>query len=202
MAFAPRTIAAIICAALFGSLSISVANAEQIRIVALGDSNFGAPGVSRDQAYPAQLERALRARGIDATVVNAGVNGDTTDGVLARMDSDVPQGTDVVLVSIGINDIVVHHASPASVQAHVAQIVGHLRGRGIEVVLLPTGKAFQGSIGSVGKYHVEATSPEQTGPAPGSTMWHLKPEGYAMVVARTLPQVVAAVERARKHHKS
>src|SRR5581483_10440291 len=107
-------------------LACSAAQADPVRIVALGDSNYGAPGVSRDQAYPAQLEAALRARGVDASVTNAGINGDTSSGVLARLDSAVPSGTDVVLLSVGVNDVKLHGASQGSVNANVAQIVSRL----------------------------------------------------------------------------
>jgi acyl-CoA thioesterase-1 len=162
-----------------GLFACSNAYASQT-IVCIGDSNFGAPGVSRSEAYPAQLEAALRAKGLDVTVTNSGKNGDTTQGVMARMDSDVPNGTALAIVSVGIND-----GDPAGARARVDQIAQHLRSRGIKVIVLPTGKEFQGSIGGDPKYHVEPS------PAPH---WHLTAAGYAIVVARTLPQVVAALK--------
>jgi acyl-CoA thioesterase I len=64
----------------------------QVRIVAVGDSEIRGYGVPESQAYPAQLEAALRARGHQVTATNQGVNGDTTRGVLARLDSAVPPG--------------------------------------------------------------------------------------------------------------
>jgi acyl-CoA thioesterase I len=69
----------------------------EVRIVALGDSGIRGKGVPENQAYPAQLEVALRARGHQVTVTNQGVNGDTTTGVLARLDSAVPPGTNIVV---------------------------------------------------------------------------------------------------------
>ena len=54
----------------------SVANAaDATEIVALGASNTYGMGVERDEAYPARLQRLLRAKGIQANVANAGVNG-------------------------------------------------------------------------------------------------------------------------------
>ena len=55
-------------------------------IVALGASNTYGKGVARNQAYPAQLEAILRAKGANVRVVNAGINGDTTEGMLQRLD--------------------------------------------------------------------------------------------------------------------
>jgi acyl-CoA thioesterase-1 len=180
-----------------GIFIYSGANASQT-IVCIGDSNFGAPGVSRSEAYPAQLEAALRAKGLDVTVINAGKNGDTTQGVISRMDSDVPNGTSLAIVSVGINDVVLNHDSTGAATARVDQIAQHLKSRGIKVIVLPTGKDFQGSIAGDPKYHVEANGQTDVhGPAPGTTKWHLTGPGYAIVVARTLPQVVAALKSAK-----
>jgi acyl-CoA thioesterase-1 len=180
-----------------GVFACSPALASQT-IVCLGDSNFGAPGVSRSEAYPAQLEAALRAKGLDVTVTNAGKNGDTTHGVMARMDSDVPNGTALAIISVGVNDVVRDHDSAAAANARVDQIAQHLKSRGIKVMVLPTGKDFQGSIANDPKYHVEANGQTDVhGPAPGTTKWHLTGPGYAIVVARTLPQVMAALKGAK-----
>ena len=62
-------------------------------MVALGASNTYGKGVARNQAFPAQLEAILRAKGLNVRVINAGINGDTTEGMLQRMDGAVPNGT-------------------------------------------------------------------------------------------------------------
>lgn len=59
---------------------------EEVTILALGDSLFAGYGLDPGQSYPARLEAALRARGINARIVNAGVSGDTTADGLARID--------------------------------------------------------------------------------------------------------------------
>ena len=61
--------------------------------------------MARSQAYPAQLEAILRARGVVIHVVNAGINGDTTEGMLRRLDSAVPNGTRAVILQPGGNDL-------------------------------------------------------------------------------------------------
>jgi acyl-CoA thioesterase-1 len=55
-------------------------------IVAFGDSLTAGLGVPIEDAYPARLERRLRAEGYNYRVVNAGVSGDTTAGGLRRVD--------------------------------------------------------------------------------------------------------------------
>ncbi|HWG03753.1 MAG TPA: GDSL-type esterase/lipase family protein, partial [Beijerinckiaceae bacterium] len=78
--------------------------AQAATIVALGASNTYGKGVARSEAYPAQLQAMLRAAGYEVTVVNAGVSGDTTAGILKRLDRVVPKGTSVVIFQPGGND--------------------------------------------------------------------------------------------------
>ena len=86
------------CLALFGAILLLGTAAEAATIVALGASNTYGKGVARNQAYPAQLEAILRARGSGVHVVNAGINGDTTEGMLRRLDQAVPKGTSAVIL--------------------------------------------------------------------------------------------------------
>ena len=65
--------------------------AQAATVVALGASNTFGKGVSPSQAYPAQLEVLLRAKGLNVNVINAGINGDTTGGMLARLENVVPK---------------------------------------------------------------------------------------------------------------
>ena len=74
------------------ALIVGIAHAEPIKIVALGASNTFGKGVSPDEAYPAQLERLLRAAGYDVVVKNEGTNGQTTADELGKLDSAVPDG--------------------------------------------------------------------------------------------------------------
>ena len=92
--------------ALLGAVALSgfLSAAVQAQVVALGASNTAGKGVAPQEAYPAQLEAMLRAKGYNGHVVNAGLNGDTTAGMLARLDSAVPNGTRVVILQPGGND--------------------------------------------------------------------------------------------------
>ena len=86
------------------ALGIAPAAAASINVVALGASNTYGKGVARGQDFPAQLQAMLKARGLDARVTNAGINGDTTAGMLARLSSAVPAGTQIVILQPGGND--------------------------------------------------------------------------------------------------
>ena len=169
------------------------ATARPIKVVVIGDNNIKGKGVAPAEAYPAQLERALRAKGIDAQVINAGRNGDTAVGVLGRLNALAPADTDVAVISVGVNDVVHNGVDPDASRANVREIGRRLRARGIEVVLLPTGGRFQGALAAKPDLHIEPGF----GPRPGTTEWHLKPEGYAMLAERDLPQVMDAIGRAQ-----
>ena len=75
-----------------------------MKIVVLGDSLSAGYGLPVQEAFPAKLAAALKAKGIAATVANAGVSGDTSNGGLERLDWSVPDGTDAVIVELGAND--------------------------------------------------------------------------------------------------
>jgi len=75
-----------------------------VRILVLGDSLAAGYGLPVGQAFPALLERDLRAAGLAASVQNAGISGDTTAGGLQRLDWLLKQSPDIVVVELGAND--------------------------------------------------------------------------------------------------
>ena len=110
------------------------AHAQSALIVALGDSNTAGFGVGRQNAFPAQLETMLRMTGYDVRVANAGINGDTLRGMLARLNSYVPQGTQIVIVQGGYNDVQMGSSSTA-LTASIEGILSRLAARQITTVL-------------------------------------------------------------------
>ncbi len=110
------------------------AAADMIRIVALGDSLTAGYGLPAEAAFPARLERALRARGHSVTVANAGASGDTATGGLSRLDWSVPDGTDAVIVELGANDAL-RGIDPKATRAALDAIVRRLKERRIAVLL-------------------------------------------------------------------
>jgi acyl-CoA thioesterase-1 len=106
---------------------------SKAQIVALGASVVQGYGVSSGEAFPEQLQAMLRAKGRSYTVSNQGIYGDTTTGVLGRIDSAVPQGTRIVILLIGGNDVR-RGASVADAKAGYANIVARLKARQIRVI--------------------------------------------------------------------
>ena len=111
-----------------------VANAKPVKIVALGDSLTAGLGLPVQEAFPAKLQAALKAKGIEATVVNAGVSGDTTSGGLDRLGWSVPDDTDAVIVELGANDAL-RGLDPDITRKALNAILDKLAARHIPVLL-------------------------------------------------------------------
>jgi acyl-CoA thioesterase-1 len=126
-----RTILAIVVALFLTALP---GRAETLRLVALGDSLTAGLGLEAGEAFPVKLEAALRARGLDVVVANAGVSGDTTKSALARLDWAVDGETDAVIVELGANDAL-RGIDPRETHASLAAIVAKLKDRGIAVLI-------------------------------------------------------------------
>jgi acyl-CoA thioesterase I len=122
-----------IALAAYALLAVFFATPAAAQVVALGASNTEGYGVGGGQAYPSQLERMLRARGISVSVRNAGVSGNTTAQMLARLDSAIPTGTRLVLFHPGGNDWL-RGVRPEERQRNVAAINQELQARGIRVI--------------------------------------------------------------------
>ena len=117
-----------------GLSASSVAGAEPLRLVVLGDSLTSGYGLPIKDAFPTQLEAALRARGIDVTVVNAGVSGDTTAGGRARLDWVLASAPTAVIIELGANDGL-RGIAPAATAENLDAIIGQLKQRRIPVLL-------------------------------------------------------------------
>jgi len=147
------------------------ASAAPVHIVAIGASNTHGWYVGNEGAFPAQLEHLLRAKGIDAHVTNAGVPFDTTWMMLHRIDRDVPNGTDIVIVQPGSNDQRFFGTSQQRA-ANVAEMTRRLRARSIKVIV----------------YDEQIPSRYYT-----FDFIHWTREGHAMIAAALLPRVLAVL---------
>ncbi|WP_244630852.1 arylesterase [Aureimonas sp. ME7] len=117
-----------------GSDALAQPPSKPIRIVAFGDSLVAGYGLRPGEAFPAQLQAALRARGYDVTVANAGVSGDTSARAVARMERAVPKGTDLTIVEFGANDIF-RGVAPGTTERNLDTVLSHVGGRSKAVVL-------------------------------------------------------------------
>jgi acyl-CoA thioesterase-1 len=127
----------LLAAATFASIPISNAMAQPgkpIRIVAFGDSLSAGYGLRPSQSFPAQLQKALKERGHNVVVDNAGVSGDTSAAGLARIAWAIGDDADAVIVEFGANDAL-RGISPKVTRENMQKIVAKLTAKRIPMLL-------------------------------------------------------------------
>ncbi len=188
------------------------ADVSAVKIVALGDSLTAGYGLPAKAAFPSKLEAALNAKGLNVTIANAGVSGDTASAGLERLAWSVPDGTEAVIVELGANDAL-RGIDPKVTQRALDRILHRLRERHM-VVLLAGMKAPR----NMGPDYIEAFDAIYPalaaiypivfypffldGVAADSKLnqsdgMHPNAEGVDMIVARILPRVEELINRAR-----
>ena len=109
------------------------------KIVAFGDSLFAGYGLDPRDAYPEKLEAALRAKGINADVINAGVSGDTTAAGLNRIGFTLASQKDappaLFILELGGNDLL-RGLSPEETKANLGKMLAVLRDAKVPVLLM------------------------------------------------------------------
>jgi acyl-CoA thioesterase-1 len=118
-------------------------------VIALGDSLTAGPGLSRDETFPAVLQRRAAAAGYPHRIINAGVSGDTSTDIAARFDRDVVTGTRVLILAAGANDGL--QGLPVStLRRDVTSMIERAQARNIRILLCgmetPPTHGFQYSI--------------------------------------------------------
>ena len=103
-------------------------------IAAFGDSLVAGYGVAPGDAFPARLEKAMNAQGLNVKIINDGVSGDTTAGGLARVDYVVKQKPVLVVIVLGGNDLL-RGLPPEDVRRNLAAIMEHFAQAGIKMVV-------------------------------------------------------------------
>ena len=121
--------------AITASLLAGAARAETLQLVGFGDSLMAGYQLPASDAFPVRLEAALREKGHDVAVANAGVSGDTTSGGLARLDWSIPDGTKGVILELGANDAL-RGIAPEETEKNLDTMLARLKERGIAVLLV------------------------------------------------------------------
>lgn len=104
------------------------------RILALGDSLTAGFGLAPEEAFPARLERALRAEGREVSLINAGVSGDTSAGGKARLDWALAAKPTLAILELGANDGL-RGLDPKLTHANLDFILKRFKAAGVPVLL-------------------------------------------------------------------
>jgi acyl-CoA thioesterase-1 len=114
---------------------IETAQNKSIRILAFGDSLTAGYGLDDPvDAFPSQLEAALRSKGHDVKILQAGVSGDTTTGGRSRLEWSLAENPDAVIVALGGNDAL-RAVNPSVILDNVDFIVRRIQQDGIPVLI-------------------------------------------------------------------
>lgn len=195
------------------ALAAAPVNAQPIKIVAFGDSLIAGFGLRANESFPAQLENALKKRGHDVEIVNAGVSGDTTAGGLSRIDWSTQDGTDAVILVLGANDML-RGMEPETARQNLDGMIKRLKERKIEVLLggmraapnlgADYARKFDAVYAELAKEHDILIYPFFLDGVAGERDLNLNdgihptPKGVSLVVARILPTVESLIERVKK----
>ncbi len=121
-------------------------NSSPITILALGDSLTEGLGVDKNDNYPAQLEDRLQEMGYDnAKVINSGLSGETSTGLVNRLDWVLQTKPDVTILTIGANDAI-RGIDVATIEANIRTAVKRLQDNGSVVIL--GGMSIYDNLGS------------------------------------------------------
>ncbi|WP_271438377.1 arylesterase [Pontixanthobacter luteolus] len=134
---APAPAPAETTAARGGAAEMPVMGPER-RILAFGDSLFAGYNVASEDSYPAKLEAAMRGRGVNARVVNAGVSGDTTAAGLQRLTFTLDaqeEKPDLFILELGGNDLL-RGIQPDQTRQNIETMLAELQKREIPVLLM------------------------------------------------------------------
>ena len=197
--------AALAIALVLSAAASAPAGAEKINIVAFGDSGvFGSGqgkthgGVPVEEAYPAKLERALRARGWDLSVSNQGVRGATARNAVYTVDRSIPPLTKLTIIQFGNNDRNLLFASADDIAHSLEEIIRRARAKRSAVMLVKEWPASDAaafaaaeqSADSFVTWYSDVYDGERLRPEYDSgDHAHLNAAGTDVIVARAVPDV-------------
>ena len=123
--------------ALIAALPAEAAGAKPsvpLRIVAFGDSLTSGHRLPQKDAYPAVIQKRLKAAGLPFAIVNHGVSGDTTTRALRRLDSALAEKPQIVIIELGVNDGLRGVPVP-QIKANLEKIIAAAQEQNAEVLL-------------------------------------------------------------------
>ncbi len=208
-AWAARALAFALILTAAGAGSVA-ADGKPLTILAFGDSLVAGFGLGTRDGFTARLEAALKAKGVNARVVNAGLSGDTSAGGLARLDWALEPKPDFAIVELGANDGL-RGLDPAQTRANLDAILTKLKAKGVPVLFAGMyappnmgpdyGKAFNALYPELARKHGVAFYPfflDGVAADPSLNQpdgIHPNAKGVDVIVERIFPYVIKLIGR-------
>lgn len=108
------------------SVAAPAAASGRPRVLMVGTSLTAGLGLDPDSAYPAVLQQLADSSGLNVTIVNAGLSGETSAGALRRVEWLLQEKADAVVIETGANDGL-RGVNPDSTRANLVAIVARVR---------------------------------------------------------------------------
>lgn len=183
--------------------------ADDIRILAFGDSLTAGYGLPEGKGFTVQMEAALREQGYPVEVLNAGVSGDTTAAGRSRLEWTLAENPDLVVLALGGNDGL-RAINPAETRANLAAMLEVLRQRNFPVLLVGMyappnlGRDYAETFNAIYPelaeqyrtalypFFLEGVAADRALNLPDGI--HPNAEGVAVIIERMVPYVIRLIE--------
>ena len=119
----------------FLSFSIAIAYAKSLNVIVLGDSLVAGYGLLKNDGFVNQLQNKINSNNIKLSLVNGGVSGETSSGLLNRLEWVLEEQFDGVIVSIGANDTL-RGINPELTFQNINNILNYLKKNQIPSMLI------------------------------------------------------------------
>jgi acyl-CoA thioesterase I len=187
--------------------------AEPLRILAFGDSLTAGYGLPQGDTLPTQLADALAKMGRPASVINAGVSGDTSADGVSRIDWSLAEKPQVMVLALGANDML-RGLDPSTTRANLEAIIA--KAEAAKVTILLAGMLAPPNLGADYKARFDAIYPDlakahnlifmpfllqdvaQVSDLNQADGMHPSGKGVAIIVRNMLPYLTEAMDRAEK----
>lgn len=119
----------------FLSFSITIAYAKSLNVIVLGDSLVAGYGLLKNDGFINQLQNKINSNNIKLNLVNGGVSGETSSGLMNRLEWVLEEKFDGVIVSIGANDAL-RGINPKLTFQNINNILNYLKKKQIPSMLI------------------------------------------------------------------
>ena len=115
--------------------SITIAYAKSLKVIVLGDSLVAGYGLLKNDGFINQLQNKINSNNIKLNLVNGGVSGETSSGLMNRLEWVLEEKFDGVIVSIGANDAL-RGINPKLTFQNINNILNYLKKNQIPTMLI------------------------------------------------------------------
>ena len=115
---------------------IELANSKTTKIIFFGDSLIAGYGLKSDDNFVSQLKlKTIENKINDITLLNSGVSGETSTGLLNRYKWVLEDNYDAVIILIGANDAL-RGIDPSLTSQNIEKILSYLKEKQIPTMLI------------------------------------------------------------------